>query len=109
MIVVPDTNTFHGDPTMRRRNFRILLGGHRRGAFRLAVPEVVVREVAKMAGRQYSEALDKLATASTALRNLGYPLHPELVLPERPKSERFEADLRKRLQEAGKTFRSCRR
>ena len=72
MIVVVDTNIFHGDPRMRRANFRILLGQHAKGSVRLVLPEVVVREVPKLFATQLDAAVTAIKSAATKLRDLGH-------------------------------------
>lgn len=72
MIVVVDTNIFHGDPRMRRANFRILLGQHARGRLSLALPEVVVREVPKLFATQLDAASTAINVEATKLRDLGH-------------------------------------
>lgn len=76
MIVVVDTNVFHGDPRMQKRNFRVLVGQHERGRYVLKLPEVVVREIPKMYRREYEGALSKLAAGARKLSELGHDPTP---------------------------------
>lgn len=98
LIVVVDTNQFHGDPRMALRNFRILLGQHERKRLELAVPEVVLREVPKLFARGYQETLEKLDAAMRRLGELGHEVgdRPELPPVERARSE-YDAWLRAHL------------
>jgi hypothetical protein len=72
VIVVVDTNIFHGGPRMRRANFRIFLGQHAKGSLKLVLPEVVVREVPKLFATQLDAAVIAIKSETTKLRDLGH-------------------------------------
>lgn len=99
MIVVVDTNIFHGDPLMRRSHFRILLGQHLRGRITLALPEVVVREVPKLFQTQLDAAAGAIGTEAAKLRDLGHD--PGVIaLPDTAQARAdFEQRLRAGLRE----------
>jgi hypothetical protein len=81
VIVVVDTNQFHGDPAMRGHKFRVVLQGHDGDHYELVVPEVVAREVPKMFRREYESSLGKAEAAARHLRQLGHEV-PSLDLPD---------------------------
>jgi hypothetical protein len=77
MIVVIDTNQFHGDPRMALRDFRVLFAQHEHGSLELAVPEVVLQELPKMYRREYEAAHAKLNSGLKKLSKLGYDTYAE--------------------------------
>ncbi len=100
MIVVIDTNQFHGDPCMALRNFRVLLAQHEHGSLELAVPEVVLQELPKMYRREYEAALADLNGGLKKLGKLGYDTSTEPQPPSCAEAQkRYAAWLRAHLAE----------
>jgi hypothetical protein len=100
MIVVVDTNQFHGDPRMALRNFRVLLAQHEHGTLQLAIPEVVLRELPKMYRSEYEAVLDRVNSGLQKLRGLGQDPGAALALPGADDAQEKYADwLRSHLAE----------
>jgi len=94
VIVVVDTNIFHGDPLMRRSHFRILWGQHLRGRIRIALPEIVIRELPKLFQTQLDAAKIAIGSEAVKLRELGHA-PGALTLPD---STQARADYEQRLR-----------
>jgi hypothetical protein len=88
VIVVLDTNQFHGDPRMSLRNFRILLAQHEQGTIELAIPEVVLQELPKMHAREYAAARAKVTGGLEKLRALGHDAETPPGLSEAAEAQR---------------------
>jgi hypothetical protein len=100
MIVVIDTNQFHGDPRMALRNFRVLLAQHEHGSLELAVPEVVLQELPKMYRREYETAHANLNSGLKKLSKLGYSTDAEPQPPSGAEAqEQYTTWLRAHLAE----------
>lgn len=100
MIVVIDTNQFHGDPRMALRNFRVLLAQHEHGSLELAVPEVVLQELPKMYRREYEAAHANLNSGLKSLSRLGYGTEAEPQPPSGAEAqEQYATWLRAHLSE----------
>ena len=96
-FVVPDTNTFWGDPSLNKHKLRVLLGEHKRGLKRLAVPEAVIRELPKRFVEQMQSASTKVSKGAQDLRNLGIDLDPIEIPDAQQASHEYLARLRDRL------------
>lgn len=72
MIAVIDSNILYGDPRLAKSEARILLEHHRRGSYVLAIPEVVVRELAKNFAKVLDERSNAIVAAATKLSELGH-------------------------------------
>jgi hypothetical protein len=101
MFVVLDTNSFHGDPMLRGRNFRLLHTEQAKGTHQLVVPEAVraelprrYREQLKRAGTRASDALSRLAALDVKTPKL------DLADPD-VASETYTLLLKARLNELG--------
>jgi hypothetical protein len=101
VIVVADTNIFHGGPRMRRSHFRILLGQHLRGRISLALPEVVVRELPKLFQTQLDAASTAIMTETAKLRDLGHDPGPVTVPDSTKARTEFEQQFRAGLKQRG--------
>src|SRR5690242_3586902 len=100
MFVVPDANVLYGDPFLDRSRFALIRREAARGRFRLAVPEVVVREAINLYDERLRESMSKARKAVSDLRDLQVPLEAVEVDVDGLIAE-YSRTLRARLSEDG--------
>jgi hypothetical protein len=101
MFVVLDTNSFHGDPMLRGRNFRLLGAEQQRGALQIVVPEAVRAELPKRFREQLTHASAGAGKALAKLAALEVKT-PTLELPDiEAASQAYPLLLKARLNELG--------
>jgi hypothetical protein len=81
MFVVLDTNSFHGDPMLRGRNFRLMRAEQERGALQIVIPKAVRAELPKRFREQLMHASTGANKALTKLAALDVKT-PTLELPD---------------------------
>jgi hypothetical protein len=79
---------------MHKRSFRILLGAHDRDEIKLAVPEVVLREVPKLFRRKVATARDRIEGEFKKLVELSLEADPPTLPDPDAEQGKFEDHLR---------------
>ncbi|MER8011085.1 PIN domain-containing protein [Streptomyces sp. NPDC094149] len=105
-ILAVDTNAFYSDLELQNQAWKSILLRGSRGQIQLWIPEVVVREVVRLHARKLEEAIRKMRTGLSEVRNLRLD---EGIIPDRKKLEQevrakaadYEVRLRSTLVGAG--------
>lgn len=101
MQVLLDSNIYGRDLTLAGAKFRLLFDQAKEGQFRLALPEVIAREVTELYRREVSQRQGELVKASKRLGALRIPVLTEEAVDAEEASTGFRKLLEAKVLDAG--------